>query len=205
MCYGRFCLFGAEISIFRHHASGRSSPLVMGHFCRYAKTEECTIPPVSNRLTAPKPIGVGAMPLTLFSVTMPGELRMLSAARSFLEGACEAYRLDRATTHALIIVTGEALTNIVRHAHQNRPGTQIEIHLTIHADRVELTFRDEGEPFDLDAVPVLPPSEERIGGRGVYLMRTLMDEVTCEPRGDGSCGNVLRMVKRFERALRACG
>ena len=140
-----------------------------------------------------------------FSLTLPSDLRMLSVARSFVEAACEAYRLDRATRHALMIVTGEAITNIVRHAHQNRSGTQIEIFLQILHDSVVLIFRDEGEPFDLEAVPVMPPGEMRIGGRGVYLMRTLMDELSCAPRGEGENGNVLRMVKRLGAAMRECG
>jgi serine/threonine-protein kinase RsbW len=138
------------------------------------------------------------------SLILPSELRMLSVARSFIEAACEAYRLDRTMTNALMIVTGEAITNIVRHAHQNRPNTQIEIHLQIQNDAAVITFTDEGAPFDLDAVPALPPGEMRIGGRGIYLMRTLMDELTCTPRA-GRCGNCLRMRKRFGGALRAVG
>jgi serine/threonine-protein kinase RsbW len=139
------------------------------------------------------------------SLTLPSDLRMLSIARSFIEAACEAYRLDRATTHALMFVTGEAITNIVRHAHQNRPGTQIGIRLHIQQDAAEIAFEDEGEPFDLAAVPELPPGEMRIGGRGVYMMRTLMDELSCVPRGEGRGGNVLRMVKRFGKEMRECG
>ena len=138
------------------------------------------------------------------SLALPSELRMLSVARCFVEAVCQAYRMDRTTTHALVIVTGEAITNIVRHAHQNRPGTQMEMHLQISADVVVITFQDEGEPFDLASVPALPPGELRIGGRGIYLMRTLMDELTCQPRGPGQPGNVLRMTKRRE-AMRECG
>ena len=139
-----------------------------------------------------------------FSLTLPSELRMLSVARGFVEAVCEAHRLDRAMTHALVIVTGEVVTNIVRHAHQNRPGSQMELHLHLQADCVVMTFRDEGEPFDLAAVPELPPGELRIGGRGIFLMRTLMDELTCEPRGEGQSGNVLRMMKRCA-AMSECG
>lgn len=140
-----------------------------------------------------------------FSITLPSELRMLSVGRSFVEAACEAYRLDRDIRHALMIVTGEAITNIVRHAHQNRPGSQIEIHLQIRPDAVVITFTDEGAPFDLQAVPELPPGEMRIGGRGVFLMRTVMDELTCQPRGEGRPGNILRMLKRMNNAMRECG
>lgn len=141
-----------------------------------------------------------------FAITLPSELRMLSVARSFVEAVCEACRLDRGTSHALIIVTGEAFSNVIRHAHVNQPDRQMEIRLQVTADSVTLTFIDQGPPFDLESVPVLPPGELRIGGRGVYLMRTLMDELSCEPCPSGDPGNVLKMVKRcFTRDSRECG
>jgi anti-sigma regulatory factor (Ser/Thr protein kinase) len=79
--------------------------------------------------------------------------------------------------------------------------------LEIQADAIVLTFEDQGQPFDLEAVPQMPPGELRIGGRGVYLMRTLMDEVTCKPLSEGQCGNVMRMTKRRPEAasMRVCG
>lgn len=114
-------------------------------------------------MSHPIPAGVVPMEGAGFSLALPSELRMLSVARSFVEAVCQAYRLDRTATHALVIVTGEAVTNIVRHAHQNRPGSQMEMHLEILTDTVVMIFRDEGEPFDLAAVPELPPGELRIG------------------------------------------
>jgi anti-sigma regulatory factor (Ser/Thr protein kinase) len=148
----------------------------------------------------------GAAPMDgrVFSLTFPSELRMLSIARNFVDAVCEAYQLDRQTTTALVIVTGEAVTNIVRHAHHGRPAAQIEMHLEIQPGMAVLTFQDQGEPFDLSAVPDLPPGELRIGGRGIYLMRTLMDELTCGRRCEGD-GNVLRMAKRCAGAMRDCG
>jgi anti-sigma regulatory factor (Ser/Thr protein kinase) len=64
----------------------------------------------------------------------------------------------------------------------------------LHPDSIEIRLLDEGEPFDLASVPDLNPAELRIGGRGVFLMRALMDELSCQPRGEH--GNTLRMVKR---------
>jgi serine/threonine-protein kinase RsbW len=131
-----------------------------------------------------------------FTLTLPSEPRMLSVARTFVEAVCQAQRLDRTLIHSLVLVTGEAFTNIVRHAHRNVPQAQMEIRLQIYADAISLTFQDQGDPFDLAAVPELAPGELRIGGRGIYLMRTLMDELSCEPRAD-QAGNTLRMVKRL--------
>lgn len=129
-----------------------------------------------------------------FTLTFPSDARVLSVARSFVEAVCQAFVLDRPLRHALVLATGEAVTNIVRHAHRELPYAEVTIHVQVTPAEVVLTFLDEGKPFDIALVPQLPPGELRIGGRGVYLLRTLMDDVTCEPRG--ARGNVLRLVKR---------
>ena len=119
---------------------------------------------------------------------------MLSVVRTFLEAACQALHIDRGATHAVVLAGGEAVTNIIRHAHRDKPDAQILLQMHITADSIILDFEDEGDPFDLEAVPDLKPGELRLGGRGVYMMRTLMDHVSCQPCGNG---NQLRMVKRW--------
>jgi serine/threonine-protein kinase RsbW len=130
------------------------------------------------------------LPLIL---TLPSDLRLLSVARAFIESVCHAGRLDQDTTEAIVLAVHEAISNVIRHAHRDQPKAQLQIQCCLGCDRVEIQVFDEGEPFDLAAVPAMDPSELRIGGRGVFLMRTLMDELSCQPRGER--GNVLRMVK----------
>jgi len=139
------------------------------------------------------------------TLTLPSDLRMLSVARAFVEAVGQASGLDRTTIHAVVLATSEAVSNIIRHAHHNRPETQFQIQCTLLADAFEISFHDEGEPFDISAVPHLDPAELRVGGRGVFLMRALMDELTCHRRGER--GNILRMVKRRQSAsaVRGCG
>ena len=141
-------------------------------------------------------------PLTL---TIPSELRMLTVARAFIEAVCQVNNLDKATTHAVVLATSEAASNVIRHAHHDRPEAQLQIQCRLGADRIEIALLDEGDPFDLNSVPHLDPSEIRVGGRGVFLMRALMDELVCQPRGEH--GNALRMVKRFRSNFlaRDCG
>jgi len=139
-----------------------------------------------------------------FTLSLPSDLRMLSVARTFVEAVCQAFQLERSLLHALVLATGEAVTNIVRHAHRDRPDAELQIQLEVRADGVQLSFFDQGEPFDIRAVPELPPGELRIGGRGVFLLRTVMDEIECQPRTDGS-GNTLRMFKRRPPPARSVG
>ena len=134
-----------------------------------------------------------------FTLTLPSDPRMLTVARSFVEAVCQACDLDRPLRHALVMATGEAVTNIVRHAHRDLPHAELAMQVHITSSEVVLTFLDQGAPFDLSRVPQLPPGEVRVGGRGVYMLRALMDDVSCAPRGDQ--GNVLRLVKRRGPAL----
>ena len=136
---------------------------------------------------------------TPWTLTIPSDLRLLTLARAFVEGVCLVAGLDEALTHQIVMAADEAINNVMRHAHQGNPDAPVQIQCFLGPDSVEIRLHDEGEPFDLGAVPHLDPAELRVGGRGVFLMRTLMDELTCEPRP--ARGNTLRMVKRCRTAL----
>jgi serine/threonine-protein kinase RsbW len=129
-----------------------------------------------------------------WTLTIPSDLRLLGLARSFVEAVCAVAGLDEKTAHAIVLATDEATNNVMRHAHEGRPHAQLQIQCYVLADGIEIHIHDEGRPFDLAAVPHLDPAELRVGGRGVYIMRTIMDELDCRPRGNQ--GNTLRMLKR---------
>jgi serine/threonine-protein kinase RsbW len=138
------------------------------------------------------------------TLVVPSDLRMLSVVRAFVEAVCQSCDLDKRALHAVILATGEAVSNVIRHAHRDKPEAQLQICCQASDEAFEVSLLDEGEPFDITAVPHLNPGELRIGGRGVYLMRALMDELSC---GRAEHGNVLRMVKRRggETPARNCG
>jgi serine/threonine-protein kinase RsbW len=136
-------------------------------------------------------MGYEALP---WNLTIPSDLRLLALTRAFVEGVCLVAGFDEHFTHAVVLATDEATNNIMRHAHQGNPESPIQIQCRLLTDGIEIRLIDEGEPFDLEAVPHLDPAELRVGGRGVFLMRRLMDELTCQPHGDR--GNTLRMLKR---------
>lgn len=132
-----------------------------------------------------------------FALTMPSELRLLPMARLFVEAVCQAGGLDPAATNAVVLAVNEATSNVIRHAYRDRPVTPFHVQCRLLPDGIEVRLEDEGPTFDLTSVPHLDPGEVRVGGRGVFLMRQLMDELTSEPRPQG--GNILRMVKRCPR------
>lgn len=129
-----------------------------------------------------------------FALTIPSDLAHVACARNFVAAVCQVHGLDAAATDAFALAVHEALNNAIRHAHRHQAEVPLEVRCHFGLGGLEVHILDEGEPFDLASVPALDPAELRVGGRGIFLMRTLTDELSCQPRG--SRGNVLRLVKR---------
>jgi len=86
----------------------------------------------------------------------------------------------------------EAFINAIKHGNKEDKNKQISIEYLITDDRFEITITDEGEGFNPESVPD-PRSEEnlyKISGRGMFLMRSYMDIVEYNKKG-----NSVRMVK----------
>ena len=95
----------------------------------------------------------------------------------------------------------EALANAVVHGNQEDPRKLVCVACRCTTDgEVSLTVQDEGQGFDTAGLPDPTTLENRLRphGRGIYLMRTLMDDV-CFAQG----GAVVRMHKASNARPRA--
>jgi serine/threonine-protein kinase RsbW len=80
----------------------------------------------------------------------------------------------------------EALANAVIHGNQEDPRKRVSVACRCTTDgEVSITVQDEGQGFERGIVPDPTISENRLltNGRGIYLMKTLMDEVCFEQGG----------------------
>ena len=90
----------------------------------------------------------------------------------------------------------EAVTNAVLHGNRQDDKKNVEITLKSLPDAVEISVHDQGRGFNPEEVPD-PTAQENIlktSGRGIFFMRTFMDEVRWSIRPGG--GTTVRMVKR---------
>ncbi len=90
----------------------------------------------------------------------------------------------------------EALRNAMIHGNKSNPGKQVSVEAEIKNDAVVICVEDEGDGFDPSGLPD-PTLQENLlkeGGRGVYMMKHLMDEVRYE-----NGGRRVVMVKYFAK------
>ena len=124
--------------------------------------------------------------------------------REELEGitaAIKALALDEDwspdTLFRVDLVMDELVVNIMDYGYDDADH-EIEITFTSEADSITIEITDEGRSFDpLNDAPKpdlsSPIEERRIGGLGVYLARTMMDELVYRREGNR---NHLTLVKR---------
>jgi serine/threonine-protein kinase RsbW len=87
----------------------------------------------------------------------------------------------------------EALSNAILRGNSDDPSKTVHVRASVDPERLVIEVRDQGGGFDIDActVDVGPETIEREDGRGLFLMRKLMDRVECvasEP------GNTVRLT-----------
>ncbi len=98
------------------------------------------------------------------------------------------------TVYATQLAAHETCVNIVEHAYGGRIDGRLAVTLTLVAppERIEIEVYDTGHSFDPAAIPVPDLAQPRVGGYGLFLIRSLADEVTYIP---GPNGNRWRLVK----------
>lgn len=90
----------------------------------------------------------------------------------------------------------EAVTNAVLHGNRQDEAKTVEVTFTTSAEAIEITVRDMGEGFNPDNVPDPTDAQNllKTSGRGVFFMRTFMDEVEWSHHPEG--GTLVRMSKK---------
>jgi serine/threonine-protein kinase RsbW len=113
-----------------------------------------------------------------------------------IRGMCQLLPLDATAIDAVEICVVEAVNNAIEHAYANAPGHAVEVEVMIDSTALHVAVRDQGRAMDWPATCArteargIDPLAD--SGRGVFIIRSLMDEVSYAHRGGW---NVLTMVK----------
>ena len=115
----------------------------------------------------------------------PQEVRKIEP---FLKKVSEVAKLDDGTFYRLLVASTEAVNNGILHGNKSNPRKNVHVVVVLEKDSLIVRVKDEGRGFKLDQIP--DPLEEKnllkTSGRGIFLMRSLMDEVIFQITDDGT-------------------
>ncbi|HUI42166.1 MAG TPA: ATP-binding protein [Terriglobia bacterium] len=115
-----------------------------------------------------------------FRMKMASDPRLLPVVRSTVAELASVWGFEDEQCRCITLAVDEALSNVMRHAYQNRCDQEIELNCQAHSNCLEFSFVDRGEAPDPSRFCAQPLDDAALGGRGTHLIREIMDEVLYE-------------------------
>lgn len=133
---------------------------------------------------------------TRLTFELPSDIHAIEDAVDYVLDRCESCRAHASDLRLnLRVGLTEAISNAMLYGNGRDPGKRVRLEVELGPDSLVARVTDEGNGFDPEAVPdpTTPENLEKVGGRGLFLMRQLMDEVRYNEQGN-SVTLVLRLV-----------
>jgi serine/threonine-protein kinase RsbW len=130
------------------------------------------------------------------SLEVPGKLECRTVVMRTLSAVCALASLAGGQSDVradVLSAVGEAYNNIVLHGYAGRTPGSVQMKVRNCSKCVRVELKDTGASFDPTQVPTPDLAGLPESGLGVFLMRSLVDEVSYV----AGCPNVLTLVKRL--------
>lgn len=114
--------------------------------------------------------------------SLPENIRIVE---SFIDNAKEKYELNDDIYGNIMIAVTESVNNAILHGNSSNNSKNVHLKLSLEKSLIRFTIEDEGSGFDYQNLPdpTLPENIGKPGGRGIFLMKNLCDEVSFKEEG----------------------
>jgi anti-sigma regulatory factor (Ser/Thr protein kinase) len=116
------------------------------------------------------------------NLTLAPNSSCLPDLRRSVAGSFEG--IDRMVMADVLLALDEAVSNAIRHG--SRGGGPVQVSVESDGEWVEMSVRDSGPTRRLPRLPNEPPPVLETGGRGLWLILQLVDEVRLQRIGEGT-------------------
>jgi len=135
----------------------------------------------------------------VYELTTPSHTENLEMIRNFISHLAQKAGLDEMAVMDIAVAVEEACVNVIKHAHKSDEAKPLRLQIKIGKQKLTVLVRDEGQGFDPKQLDEQNAREllakPKPGGRGILMMKMLMDEVHFEI-GNGK-GMQVRLVKHL--------
>jgi serine/threonine-protein kinase RsbW len=137
---------------------------------------------------SPAPDAEGAA--TLVTLRLPSDVSCIEQAVELVTRHCLAgHPATRTIRFKLQVVLSEALANAILRGNREALDKWVDVRAELLHDVIRVHVTDEGPGFDPATVPepIRPEQLDEAGGRGLFLIRKLVDAVQFNDQGNSIC------------------
>ena len=112
-------------------------------------------------------------------IQIPSLVENIRVVESFIDNSKDTFHIEDDIYGNIMVAVTEAVNNAIRHGNKFDKDKNVYLSLFVDPDRVKFEVEDEGQGFDYTNLidPTAPENLENPGGRGIFLIRHLADEV----------------------------
>lgn len=130
------------------------------------------------------------------SLRVPSDVNCVEEVVDLLVRHCcrTEWLASRRSRFNLRVAVAEALANAIIAGNGEDSTKSVLVHAELRQDQIQVSVTDEGPGFDCTNLPdiAVPPDLEDSNGRGLYLIRHLVDDVYFNPQGNSICMTLRR-------------
>jgi serine/threonine-protein kinase RsbW len=129
-------------------------------------------------------------------LSLPSRIESVDESASFAEKVARDWGYPDDFISSIDLAVRESVANAVKHGNKFDEDKHILVEFADTSDGFEMSVRDFGNGFDVDAIPdpTDPANLLNTTGRGILFMRSFMDIVEWRTNDDG--GTTVKMVKK---------
>lgn len=119
------------------------------------------------------------------SIEIPSLVENIRIVESFVDNAKEEYSLTDDLYGNIMIAVIESVNNAIIHGNKTNKDKNVVLSASLQEEQIVFTVSDQGNGFDHQTLPdpTAPENIEKIGGRGIFLIKNLADEVNFKSDG----------------------
>jgi serine/threonine-protein kinase RsbW len=123
--------------------------------------------------------------MNTISIQVPSLMENIRMIESFIDNAKEKFELDDDIYGNIMIAVTEAVNNAIKHGNSGNKSKNVYLTLFLQDSLIKFIGKDEGSGFNFEMLPdpTAPENLEKPGGRGIFLMKHLSDEVEFKENG----------------------
>jgi serine/threonine-protein kinase RsbW len=118
-------------------------------------------------------------------IQIPSLVENIRIVESFIDNVKDTFNIDDDIYGNIMVAITESVNNAIRHGNNEDKKKNVTLTASCTANVLVFTIEDEGPGFNPDTLPdpTAPENLEKVGGRGIFLMKHLADEVKFSNEG----------------------
>jgi|Deesub1362B_J571_1020462.scaffolds.fasta_scaffold02882_4 serine/threonine-protein kinase RsbW len=136
-------------------------------------------------------------------LVLPSKTEKIEEAAYFVEKIARALNFRSGDIDNIAIATTEAVSNAILHGNKLDSRKKVRIEITADDEKMTICVFDEGKGFNPDEVddPLLPENLLKERGRGIFILKKMMDHVEFSFSPSGTCVKMIKYRRTAQQEI----